>query len=530
MARSAQNILNNLVYQFSDQFAFIRELVQNSMDEGSQEIYVDIQREPVKAKGRLKIVLSVADTGNGMTREIIENELTRLFSSTKEGDETKIGKFGIGFVSVFSIQPNLVVVDTGCQGEFWRVKFYEDKTFDLIRLTYPVEGTTVTLEKEIAESEADEFESNVETTLRYWCKHAESDIYFNQELINEEFTLGQRFEVVSEFDDTTIVMAPTTEPEPFYGFYNKGLTLKEGQKQYFPGIMFKLKSKYLEHTLTRDTVLLDENYERAMKLLEDAFRSYIFKLKEQLESKPSVFLYESLMGYPQDLFKKEFGSLKFPLVGGGTKDLATLLNQEVVIYASEQDDWVDQISEKEGGVVLISEEIAAAFSKLLGRFGREGQEVGALQDRIVLVEKSEGDAEMKAFATDFSTFLGEITDDIKSVMFGTMALGNHSLKEQWFWFLKPSEFGQPISANRLALNVEKSFFSFWSKDDSEALVLNIGGSSWEHLLSLIKKDSSLALYFLSKLLFLRTESLTPEVEELLLKQAVDRVFQEEDES
>jgi hypothetical protein len=58
-----------------------------------------------------------------MNREIIEKQLTRLFSSAKDGDRTKIGKFGIGFVSVFAIDPHIVCVDTSRDGEHWRVLF-----------------------------------------------------------------------------------------------------------------------------------------------------------------------------------------------------------------------------------------------------------------------------------------------------------------------------------------------------------------------------------------------------------------------
>ena len=45
-----------------------------------------------------------------MDEQIIDNELTRLFSSSKEDDLTKIGKFGIGFTSIFAIQPESRIV------------------------------------------------------------------------------------------------------------------------------------------------------------------------------------------------------------------------------------------------------------------------------------------------------------------------------------------------------------------------------------------------------------------------------------
>ncbi|PCC66914.1 hypothetical protein SAMN02745121_00356 [Nannocystis exedens] len=56
-----------------------------------------------------------------MDRRIIDTKLTRLFSSTKDDDRTKIGRSGVGFVSVFALQP--------CAGEHWRVGFRPDRTF-----------------------------------------------------------------------------------------------------------------------------------------------------------------------------------------------------------------------------------------------------------------------------------------------------------------------------------------------------------------------------------------------------------------
>ena len=81
-----------------------------------------------------------------MSEEIIDDQLTTLFSSSKENDLTKIGKFGIGFVSVFALRPKGVLVQTGRDGEYWEVFF--DARPELLqdrRSTTPVEGTQITL-------------------------------------------------------------------------------------------------------------------------------------------------------------------------------------------------------------------------------------------------------------------------------------------------------------------------------------------------------------------------------------------------
>ncbi|MBL8973739.1 MAG: ATP-binding protein, partial [Myxococcales bacterium] len=112
---SVAEALAGLVHQFADPMACFRELIQNAVDAGSTEI--DVRFEHVD--GRL--VVHVDDYGEGMDRHIIDTKLTRLFSSSKEGDRTKIGRFGIGFVSVFALQPEVICVDTSRAGEHWRV-------------------------------------------------------------------------------------------------------------------------------------------------------------------------------------------------------------------------------------------------------------------------------------------------------------------------------------------------------------------------------------------------------------------------
>lgn len=285
IAIEAGDTLDNLVDQFSDPFAFLRELVQNSIDAGSHRIDVEFEFTPHQEGNRGVFVLHVNDTGEGMTREIIDTKLTRLFSSAKEDDYTKIGKFGIGFVSIFALRPKAVFLDTGRDGEFWRLHFKEDRTFDRYVLPRPVEGTQIKFIKELTPQENEEYKARALRTLKLWCKHAESEIYVDGELINEPFELQHPLAVSHEALGTTISACPTFEERPFFGFYNRGLTLAEGQEAVVPGVAFKIRSRYLEHTLTRDNVIKDKNYEKAMAILREAvdksLKPALFKAAEQ---------------------------------------------------------------------------------------------------------------------------------------------------------------------------------------------------------------------------------------------------------
>ncbi len=256
--------LDSLVHQFADPWAFLRELVQNAIDAGSPEIEVDLEHD--EARGTA--VILVRDFGEGMNREIIDTRLTRLFSSSKEGDYTKIGRFGIGFVSVFAIDPELVCVDTGRAGEYWRVVFRADRSFERIRLNDPVEGTTVRLFKRLDAAQLDEARSKAREVLGHWCKHARVEVRLEGEPISGPMTLDGPVVVEHQEEGTHVVMGWAPEAAALRGYYHGGLTLHEEHDASLPFVAFKIDSRFLEHTLTRDNVLRDDNYAKAIAIIQ----------------------------------------------------------------------------------------------------------------------------------------------------------------------------------------------------------------------------------------------------------------------
>ncbi len=166
----------NLVTQFSSALDFYRELVQNSIDAGSSAIEIWLDYTPDESGGAGVIEIHVDDFGEGMTSEIIDDQLTTLFSSSKEGDLTKIGKFGIGFVSVFAIQPAGVLVQTGRDGEYWEVFFHADRSFDKSPLATPIEGTQITLFVSGDRARYTDLVARSRETLEHWCRHSEAEI------------------------------------------------------------------------------------------------------------------------------------------------------------------------------------------------------------------------------------------------------------------------------------------------------------------------------------------------------------------
>lgn len=257
-------VFQNLVDQFSDPFTCLRELVQNAMDAGTETI--EVKTRYLDDPGG--VMLEIRDFGAGMTRDIIDTKLTRLFASDKENDLTKIGKFGIGFVSVFSLKPELVTVDTGRDGEFWRIAFDGGTDFALFHLHEPLEGTAVRLYKLMAQEETEAFTERCRRTLCQWCRHSATTITFNGEAINCDLVVDSavRIDVKTPLGRFNLGVCPG---HPYtYGFYNSGLTLVEGEQDEVPGVTYKVLSNHLEHTLTRDAVIKDENYAKVMTTLQ----------------------------------------------------------------------------------------------------------------------------------------------------------------------------------------------------------------------------------------------------------------------
>lgn len=276
--------LDHLVNQFADPLSFLRELIQNAIDAGSQEVEIWLEEQQEEGDSSL-LIIHIDDFGEGMNREIIDKRLTRLFSSGKDGDLTKIGKFGIGFASVFALEPDAVCVDTARGGENWRVLFRKDRSFVRIERDEPIEGTKIQVIKSLPSTEVESLRKRALEIVRYWCKHLDVEVRFDGEKINEPFDLDLRVKVKLEEQGTEIVAGYARGNETFCGFYNKGLTLLERQDSGFARVSFKVSSRYLEHTLTRDNVIEDDNYHKAMSLVESliegALVERLFELLDQ---------------------------------------------------------------------------------------------------------------------------------------------------------------------------------------------------------------------------------------------------------
>jgi molecular chaperone HtpG len=292
-------IVDDMVRQFADPYAFLRELVQNGIDAGAKTLTVRIERDGVPGGSDGGVRTSVEDDGKGMTRAIIDGPLLTLFESSKESDETKIGKYGVGFVSVFALDPTRVEVRTRTAGEAWLLRLFRDYTFELEPDEAPPEGvdargassppstkgtgTIVTLVHTVADLA--DHATRAEQALERWCRHARIPISLSvmdatapadatPRSINEPFGIDADVAVRLEQDGFTIFAGVSAPNASFAGFYNRGLTLYETTEpeRELAGVRFKIDSPRLAHTLSRDNVRRDAELERALELTRKLVR------------------------------------------------------------------------------------------------------------------------------------------------------------------------------------------------------------------------------------------------------------------
>jgi hypothetical protein len=299
----ADQALTNLVNQFARPLDFLRELVQNSIDAGSPRVAIWLSFERPKSGEKQGVLeIHVDDSGEGMDRRIIDEHLTRLFSSSKEDDLTKIGKFGIGFTSIFAIQPQAVLLQTGRHGESWEVLFHADRSFQVGPMDQAITGTRIILFKRMIPGQVPAYVRDCRWILGWWCEHSDTPVTFwDRTQEKEEADPADPFAAFSStrssgpeqvnaplelkgalldqrLDQGRVSVIVGTGQAPRYAFYNGGLTLLSGNNPEVLGghaprlrhLSFKLKCDALEHTLTRDNVIQDGEWSHSMRVLVSA--------------------------------------------------------------------------------------------------------------------------------------------------------------------------------------------------------------------------------------------------------------------
>ena len=258
MSDDVHTLLERLVGQFGSPYDFLRELVQNAMDAGSDLVEVELHQHPGDHDAAVVFELVVVDSGAGMDEEIIDGELTRLFGTSKADDRTMAGGFGIGFVSVFAWEPARVLVQTGRQGEAWELLFHEDRRFEKRSVDLPLEGTTIRLFRSGAPSQRRAIAEAIEDALRRWCRFVPIEVTFEDvesgagpREISEAFAPAEVAASVQwEHGQSRAVLAFGPEPEAV--LLRRGLVLEEGRTaELLPSLAEGVRASTLEHLVAR---------------------------------------------------------------------------------------------------------------------------------------------------------------------------------------------------------------------------------------------------------------------------------------
>lgn len=377
MRTLAQDALDNLIDQFARPLDFLRELVQNALDAGTPRIEVSGEYRDDHLR------LTVRDFGEGMSREVINTRLTRLFASDKAGDLTQIGRFGIGFASVFALRPNAVTVETFRHGHGHRVHFDEQFQFTVEEHREPMVGTAIHIDKVMSREDADQTLREARYVLGYWCEHAAVPITFRTasaapvadealdpfaafsapaapvDTVSRAFELDALHSVRREEDGFVVLVG--VGPEPRYSFYSHGLTLISTtdprvlahHAERAQHLLLKVAGPGLDHTLTRDNVQHDENFERAMQVVHRARETLYDQLIERgitaaAAGEPVDPWHDAIadeLAAPGGGTELPHSAPLFPLHGGGVATLDDLIPQEdelAIVLGSETDDPLTQ--------------------------------------------------------------------------------------------------------------------------------------------------------------------------------------------
>lgn len=257
--------VGQMVRQFADPMAFLRELVQNGLDAGATVLHVSLDWQRGDGEGaRATLEVTVRDDGAGMTQDVIERSLLVLFRSTKDRDPSKIGKFGVGFFSVFAPDPFEVRVDTGVDAarEGLRLRLRPDFTYEL-ETSAPRRGTAVTLAIARSDDEARAFADATVEALSRWCPHVAVPLHVEVRGLGDDRTVridrplsveGDA-RITQRFGAATFCLAAS--PHGRAAFYNRGILLHETAEPLLAGVHLVVDSPELHHTLSRDDVRRD---------------------------------------------------------------------------------------------------------------------------------------------------------------------------------------------------------------------------------------------------------------------------------
>lgn len=295
---AVHDAVGQMVRQFADELAFLRELVQNGLDADATALEVLFDHHRVD--GRAVLEVSVRDDGRGMDQNTLERCLLVLFRSSKEDDPTRIGKFGVGFFSVFAARPEVVTVETGTDAEApgLRLKLSPDFTWQLERAA-PRRGTSVRVRIPLRDEDPTALTDRCVERLRHWCPHVRVPVtarFSNVPGRDDEVRIDGPHQIKAEVsvraqhgEAVTLVGISET---PARRYLNRGLLLQaeEGaQEPEHRGLTWLIDAPDLHHTISRDAVVRDAAFTARLRavpeIAQNALRDKVIRVWNELAAR-----------------------------------------------------------------------------------------------------------------------------------------------------------------------------------------------------------------------------------------------------
>jgi len=266
------------------------ELIQNALDSYPNHLPWEEKRVDIETGAS---VISITDYGEGLDRKRLRL-LTTLGGTDKELDPDKIGKFGIGFVSIFNpkLETKRVRVLTCCEGEFVEMQFTVTDTArrpaveaKLHDSTFPF-STRITVEFESADAPArcvvdakkrlEYYPCNItvdeESFPSIWQRAREKNAIFfsegscygflDQSNWNKWITVLCKYEYLLKIPLANLLTGGPHNHNDLRDYHGH-------EVPYLPQFAISINCNDLAVTISRDSFRMDHNYTNMLRVLAD---------------------------------------------------------------------------------------------------------------------------------------------------------------------------------------------------------------------------------------------------------------------
>ena len=325
---NADQVLQGVIQQFGERMACLRELIQNSIDADTNRIDIYFEEEEDY------FVVALEDYGCGMTLEQIDKYLLNVFKSSKEDDLESIGRFGIGFVSIFALKPAYVVVDSSRDDEHTRIVIDADLGIEYFHAE-PRVGTRVALYLTLSgEKERDAFYDEALEFMDRSCRYVHIELVAHRHGQESSLTIPLELDLpyTAEVDEPGTEIRVGFGATPSYVLMNRRLVLKQETQALLPGVTVLASSRDIEHNLARKDVIQDEGLVRFMarlrRLVEEELLPSLLEALEKREQSDALiaagFVIQTLGREANSAFRAIWKIDFLPTMEGGRSRLRSL--------------------------------------------------------------------------------------------------------------------------------------------------------------------------------------------------------------